>query len=456
MLSPVYKLLLVVLIIGLLPSCANIIPPDGGPKDSLPPKLVQCIPSNYAKQFNTNKIVLTFDEFVELKSAFEQVIVNPLPATNPIFDNKLQQITIKLKDTLAPNTTYQINFGNAIADINEGNVFKNFKYVFSTGKYVDSNQVEGKVTLAETGKTDSTLVAVLYKNLNDTAVKKTKPNYITRVNIKGEFKFEHLPTDSFRLYVMPKDFLLRYNDSTKMFAFLTQAIFTNSKQAYTLYAFEKNKKKAKNESQNAASKNAKFVSYQVLVDNKKIDINNPYFAIQFDRPVLIDTQKITLTDTLGKKFNYKLVVDTANNQLQVHSNWQLNQAIKLILNQKLAIDSQKKELEKNDTLVINTKSADDYGTLKIRFKHLSLQKNPVLQFLQNDKIVFTATCEQEVYYCKRMLPGDYDLRILWDENKNKQWDTGDFDQHKQPEYVQPISQKINVKAKWDNEIDIIL
>jgi len=182
--------------------CANIIPPGGGAKDTIPPVLIAALPKDSATHVNTNRITLTFNEYVEVKETQQQLIVSPNPKQSPIVDYKLRNVTIKLRDSLEPNTTYSLNFGNAIKDINEGNVAKNFVYVFSTGNTIDNNSFSGKVILAETGKVDSTLIVLLYNNLSDTAVVKTNPRYYARVDNKGRFVFNHLPKGTFNAFVI--------------------------------------------------------------------------------------------------------------------------------------------------------------------------------------------------------------------------------------------------------------
>ena len=118
-------------------SCANIIPPSGGAMDTLPPVLISALPRDSATNFTGNRITLNFDEYIDLQNTFENVLVSPLPKNAPLINNSFRTVTIKIKDTLEPNTTYSINFGNAIRDINENNIAKNFTYVFSTGNTID-------------------------------------------------------------------------------------------------------------------------------------------------------------------------------------------------------------------------------------------------------------------------------------------------------------------------------
>ena len=146
--------------------CAQIGAPTGGPRDSLPPELVNALPKLMTTNFKGNKITLNFNEYIDVQDVSNNLLVSPLPKTNPIIDYKLKTVTVKLKDSLIDNTTYTINFGNAIKDNNEGNPFKNFTYVFSTGKTIDSLQISGNVIIAQTGKADSTIIALLYSAKN--------------------------------------------------------------------------------------------------------------------------------------------------------------------------------------------------------------------------------------------------------------------------------------------------
>ncbi|WP_315818550.1 Ig-like domain-containing domain [Paraflavitalea speifideaquila] len=181
--------------------CANIIPPNGGPKDSLPPLLLRVNPADSTRHFTGKKIVFEFDEFIAPpENLQENLLVSPVPKLTPLVSSKLRTLTVTIKDTLEDNTTYAINFGNAIKDINEGNILKGFTYVFTTGASIDSLTVSGKVIVAETGKTDSTLIAVLHRNTDDSAVIKERPRYVAKVDRDGNFTFHHLPVGSYALY----------------------------------------------------------------------------------------------------------------------------------------------------------------------------------------------------------------------------------------------------------------
>src|SRR5450755_338131 len=186
----------------LITGCANIVPPTGGPRDSLPPVLLIADPKMQALHVNGNKIILTFDEYIDLKEIRNNLIVSPVPKVMPTVTSHLKVINIEMRDTLQPNTTYALNFGKAVTDVNEGNVLKNFTYVFSTGDYLDSLKYSGRVIMANNGKPDSTLIVMLHTQLDDSAVEKERPRYIARLDSSGNFTFANIKPDIYRLYAL--------------------------------------------------------------------------------------------------------------------------------------------------------------------------------------------------------------------------------------------------------------
>src|ERR1051325_9968886 len=98
----------------ILPGCANILPPEGGFRDSLPPELLKATPADSSKNFKGNTITMTFDEFIQLDNYVQNLIISPMPKNFPGVESRLRTLTVKFKDSLEPNTTYTLNFGNTI------------------------------------------------------------------------------------------------------------------------------------------------------------------------------------------------------------------------------------------------------------------------------------------------------------------------------------------------------
>ncbi|MBK8951156.1 MAG: Ig-like domain-containing protein [Chitinophagaceae bacterium] len=225
--------------IVVLSGCANIVPPQGGPKDSLPPVLLKADPVDSSRNFSETKITFSFDEYIDVQDIFNNLLVSPLPKTSPAVDYKLRTVTVKLKDTLEDNTTYTLNFGESIKDVNEGNIYKNFTYTFSTGSYLDSLELTGKVVLAENGKTDTTLIVMLHTSADDSVVVKEKPRYVARLDGKGNFHFKNLPPKTFYIYALKDEgSTRRYLAGKQLFGFADKPVDMQAKNdSVSLYAY---------------------------------------------------------------------------------------------------------------------------------------------------------------------------------------------------------------------------
>ncbi len=451
----------------LLSSCANIIPPGGGPKDTLPPKLVMSLPKDSATNVSPKVITLTFDEYVTLQSAQQELIVSPTLKNSPLIDSKLRVVTIKLnRDSFEANTTYSLNFGNAIKDVNEGNIAKGFTYVFSTGNSLDHGIYKGKVILAETGKIDSSLVVMLHNNLSDTAIAKIRPRYYTRLNGKGEFSFRNLPEGVFNVYVLENSFSNRYTDSTEIFAFKNEPVtIGNNTKPDTLFAYQEIKKKEKTATPSfspiklpGSNKEDKRVRYTSSLDNGEQDLLSD-LVLSFTKKIShFDSTKFVLTDTNYRPLNnYSITLDTGKTKVVLKYSWKDYTPLRLLIAKDAVADSLKTTLSKADTLRFFTKRESDYGSIRLRFGNLDLSKNPVLQIWQNDKLLESVVLTGTEFRRKLFHAGSYDLRILYDKNRNGIWDPGHFFGYKrQPEIVQLIPKALTIRANWDNEVNIPL
>lgn len=438
--------------------CAQIVSPTGGVRDSLPPKLVNANPASGTTNFKGNKITLDFDEYILLDNVRQNLLVSPSPKIEPNVDYKLRSVTIKLRDTLEANTTYTINLGDAIKDLNENNSLKNFVYVFSTGNTLDSLQFSGKVEVAETGKVDSTLMVFLYKNLDDSAVMKQKPKYIARLDGLGNFNFTNLAGGQYKVYALKDgDGLKTYNSKAEMFAFADSTINVNTKtMPVSLFAYVEEKEKEKNAAA-GIKQSEKKLKYTTPIPFEAQDILSD-LVINFNKPLKnFDDKKITLTDTLYNVYpDVTIGIDSIRKKISLQNKWIENTDYKIIIPKDFATDTSGNTLSKSDTIRFKSKKETDYGNVQLSFKNLNVKKNPVLQFVVNNEVIKSFPLTSAKWASKLFTPGDFELRILYDDNKNGRWDPGNYLLKKQPEKVQSISQKINVKANWDNERDIEL
>lgn len=237
----------VALLLVILASCAKRGNITGGAKDTIAPVLNASFPKNFSTEFKGNTIKLTFDEFIKLKDLKKQLIISPPLKNDPLISPQTptKTITIKINDTLQNNTTYSFNFGQSIADNNEGNPYNQFKYVFSTGKHIDSLAISGKVKDAYFKDVESFVSVMLYdvnKNFNDSIVYKQMPRYITNtLDSLKTFRLENLQAGKYLLVAM-KD----YNSNNKFdpkkdkIGFYKQFISVPNDTVYELELFKEN------------------------------------------------------------------------------------------------------------------------------------------------------------------------------------------------------------------------
>ena len=449
-----------------LSGCANQIPPTGGDRDSLPPLLLKVTPPDSSKGFSAKTITFTFDEFIDQpQELFKNLIVSPMYSTMPSVEHKLRTLTVRIKDTLEPNTTYYYNFGDAIKDVNEGNVLHNFSYIFTTGSTLDTLQLAGHVLLAETGGIDTTLIVMLHRSGEDSAVIKERPRYITRLDGKGNFLFQYLPAGIYYIYALKDDNSTRMYSSNQLFAFADSAVeIKPDATPVTLYAFTEKKDQpgatvsftginrggARND-----DRRLKFTSN--LSGNQQDLLGN--FSLNFERPLRnLDTTKLQVST--DSSFNYEASnweLDSLRKKLVLKINWKENTLYNLILDKDFAEDTLGRKLLKTDTISFTTRKQADYGSVKVSFLNIDLAQNPVLQFSQNGQVAASYPLITSEVYQQLFNPGEYELSILYDKNKNGKWDPGQFfGTKKQPELVRPLNKKITIRANWDNEFEISL
>ena len=233
---------LVVIAMMTLSSCASTGSPSGGIKDVIPPKL-DSLRSTKNKQINLTQRIFEFyfDEFVEVKDAIKQVLVSPPLTYIPQVKHRGKKVTFEFdkKEVLRENATYTINFGESIVDFHESNKLSNFTFVFSTGDVLDSLSLKGNIINALTRDPEQDMVVFLYDNVEDSVVAKEKPFYFARTNKMGEFTFENIKSDTFKLFALKDDNLnYKYDLPTEKIAFRDSLIFLSDTviQSYKLFS----------------------------------------------------------------------------------------------------------------------------------------------------------------------------------------------------------------------------
>ena len=214
--------------------CAKQGMPTGGPKDTEPPRILSASPANSTLNFNGDEFYIAFDEYVVLKDVENNILVSPPLKNKPEYRTKGKGVQVRLKDTLLENTTYLFQFKNAIADFNEGNLLPSLNYVFSTGSYIDSMTVGGRVTEALTHEPLEDAVSVWLMSLSDGEIFMTTwgdstasaPTiaYTTRCDKDGTFRFNHIRPGTYNIFAIKDENKNQQLDPGEGVAFLPQHV----------------------------------------------------------------------------------------------------------------------------------------------------------------------------------------------------------------------------------------
>lgn len=196
------RLLLVMVAAAVMVACANMGRPEGGPRDELPPVYVRSNPAMGQLNFNGNKITVDFDENIQLDDAMNKIVVSPAQRNTPAISSNGRRVTIELRDTIMPNTTYTIDFADAVKDLNEGNVLDGFAMDFATGDTIDTLRISGMVFEARTLEPAQGMLVGVYSNTSDTAISTLPFERITKTNQLGQFTLRNLKAGSYRVYAL--------------------------------------------------------------------------------------------------------------------------------------------------------------------------------------------------------------------------------------------------------------
>lgn len=517
----------------LLTNCAKRGTITGGDKDTIAPKIINSVPGNFTTNFKGNEIKINFDELIKVKDINKQLIISPPMKKQPIIipqGSASKYISIKILDTLVPNTTYSFNFGQSITDNNEGNPYSQFKYVFSTGNYVDSLTVVGKVKDAYEQKPDSFISVMLYdaKTFTDSTVYKETPLYITNtLDSLKVFSLENLKEGAYRIVaIKDKANNNKYNPDTDKIGFIDYPILIPTSDMFELELFQE-KKPFKAIKPTQESNNKLFLGYEgdfkntkitASYDNKVVPIKIGKFptkdkdSVQIFYPnIKMDSLQITVNNgAFTKQFSTRLKslkeVDTLDIENKTGSVLAFRDAfvlksttpINLIdeskitlknkdsvavkfttkyldFDQEIVFDFKKEENEKytiellpgaikdfydkpNDSLKFDftTKQFSDYGNLRINLTNV--KRFPyIIELLDKNEVLYKATSTKETsIYFETIEPKLYTIRIIYDDNSDNEWTTGNYLAKKQAEEIIYFPKLIDVRSNWDVEQDFIL
>jgi len=539
---PKLKVLIFIVLTSLAAvSCAQKGSITGGLKDTIPPTIVSSSPKNLSTNFSGKEIRINFSEYIKIKDVNKQLIISPPLKSQPNIvpaGSASKFINISIRDTLQPNTTYSFNFGQSITDNNEGNPYSQFKFVFSTGSYIDSLAQKGGIKDAYSIKTDNFVTVMLYEaneTFNDSTIYKEKPRYVTNtLDSMVNFSLENLKAGKYHLFAM-KDVSGNYvyNPQSDKLAFFNNTITVPNDTTYLLKLFkEKGTYKAIKPTQTTS--NRLYVGYEGDYRGIKATVKNgtgteeiksmltkvadkDSLQIWLPRELKADSLQVQVTkNDVVKDFVVKFKEMKSKDTLQVDAvqkgglhfreNFTLTASTPIVtidaskitlvnkdsvavaftqvyddMKQQLVFDFPKEESEKytmtlmpgaltdfygkeNDTLnyKLNTRTYANYANLDVKLQ--KVKRFPVIVEITDEKgkVYASAYSEGETNInFDAILPNKYLLRIIYDDNRNGEWDTGDYMKKIQPEeviyYQGPKGSTdvlIDVRQDWDVEQEL--
>ena len=516
------------LLVFLMMSCAKRGSITGGLKDTLAPVLTSSSPKNFNTNFKGDQIVLYFDEYVKLKNLNKQLVISPPMKYEPIITptNVSKVLTIKIKDTLQPNTTYSFNFGQSITDNNEGNAMNQFKYIFSTGSYIDSLSIGGVIKDSYEKTADNFVTVMLYEandTFKDSVVYKDFPRYVTNtLDSLRTFKLENLKAGKYLLVAMKdKGSNNKFNPKDDKIGFLKHFITVPNDTLFELELFKETLPlKALKPVQASGNRlilpyegkqNFKLSQPKIVVKNNSDIVET--IVTQFPKkdslqvwykPLKADSLSLEISkEGYDKKFTFRIkdqkkdtlnITAMQNGIINFRDRFTLETAtplvkfdkskIKLVnkdsvavdftteyneLDQKLYVDFKKEPLQKynftffpgaltdffensNDTLSykLTTKEFEDYGNLTLNLKNV--KRFPIIIEMTNKKgdILASDYSEGNTKLQFDLLQAEsFTLRIIYDDNKNKIYDTGNYLSKTYSEEVFYYQKEIDVRTNWD-------
>ncbi len=510
-----FRYVLYVLFVFIMLRCARIGQPTGGEKDITPPKLLKSIPDSAQTGFDQNTIKLYFDEYVVIKNPQKNILISPPPEEMPQitpagFASKVFEI--KFDKALQKNTTYLINFGESIADYNEGNKLNNLQLVFSTGSFIDTLQLEGKIIPVYMDKKPEKILVGLYPlhDFNDSVIFKHKPYYVTVADKQGNFKLKHLKAGSYKIIALgDQNGDYKYKQDDESIGFVNHSIEIPKDTPVQLYLFKEF---------------GRFEIKDILQKSK----NHIVIDIKGDKDSLVVTPLMALSKSFGYfedhkyHFWYQSVADSIKFQIKLGNKQKIYRRKRIEKSDSLILQIFRQKLAPIDSLIITANMPLMYcdasfvrlkkDSLPVDFKcittsehrvfmdfdkepgaiyHLQIFPNAVTGFngsknkdtiqstiminkneaygnlhLQLDGKLPTTPVFVELLQKNRVVrkspastdgkfdflyvtPGKYTIRFILDSNRNNRWDTGNYLNHRQPEKTYEPHIEIEVRANWD-------
>ncbi len=514
-------------------SCARRGRPEGGPKDFDKPIMVRADPEFKSLHFKEDQIKIYFDEYVKLKDVNSQLIISPPLKNSPVISplgSPSKKITIKLGDTLQENTTYTFNFAQSIIDNTEGNILDNFKYIFSTGDYIDSLKVKGEIKDAfdlEMIENPTIMLYPVNETYKDSLIYHEKPTYVGSTIDSVNWEITNIKAGTYRLIALndaSKNYL--FNPKEDRIGFYPELISIPGDSVFNLTLFKEvlpfklvsrpkdvskghiiigfegdsrevdikvlspttqDFKSFYSKDRRTDTLNYWFNNFELdslllevrkdqFIDTVKIGINEDEIdSLRLELsssgmlhlrdtlklgstvPMMkVDTAKFHMIDKDSVKVPLRLAVSESRDRIDFHFDKEPVQSYKLFIEPGAIEDVLGIQ---NDTIKasIKTGKVSDYCSIFLTLRNL--ERFPVIIELINDKgeiVARTFATEPKEFEFKNLRPSRFMIRIIYDDNGNQKWDTGNFLRNIQPEQVYYVKSILEAKANWEVEENIML
>jgi hypothetical protein len=521
-------------IVAVLVGCAQVIPPQGGSRDTQPPQVIEMTPKNSTTNFSANSFYIEFNEFVQLNDVYNQLLVSPPLDNLPEISIKRKGVLLQFDEELKPNTTYTFNFGEGVTDFTEGNAAEDLVYVFSTGDVLDSLGVKGKVTSAFTTKPQSDVKVMLYEQTGDSLPLKEKPYYFGLTDEQGLFKIGYMKPGEYKVFALQEQLAnYLYDSPDERIAFLdslvSSALVDSSMSQLKLRTFLEDSelqfiKESTTDSTGFISIKLNREPVNPQIDVLTLGVDSSYVLEELNGDSLyvwltgvptdekVDLEVIDsgeVLDTLRVVFETREIIPTTVNSIELKLSAKTTQPSEddifivsrtyltqvdtskiELLRDSVPMDFAVEEVDgsyskmqlvadfeddeqyslqllpgavedyrgyRNDTadFSFGTFGAKHFGNFTMTISGLEIEKGEgILQLVKDDKVVeeMIVTADGKFDY-NRVLPGSYTMRIIFDENRNGKWDTGNYLEKIQPEGVVYLPKEIGVRSNWEIDME---
>jgi hypothetical protein len=515
-------------------SCASVQSPTGGPRDTIPPKIIKETPKNLTRNFASEEIEIQFDEFIKLTNEFTEISISPALDVLPEFKAKKQNLTIKFQKPLEESTTYTINFGKAIGDVNESNILKNYTYVFATGDQIDSLSLSGTVTSSLTKEKLKEVTVFILPTSQDSLFGKKRASFFTTTDTAGNFSLRNLREDTYRVYALNEqgggDRI--YNGQNEEIAFLKEPVLLNKNvdnirlevfkavpktfnvtdrkiesDGRILLVFNKPLLKPSvnilepadlDRTKTSEISNTRDTALiwlpELTFDSLKVsvaDAGTPVDTIiirrakrdTYNRAALItdnvtgtklrpktdiilrlssptataqESQITLLEDSVSVKFQLSKQANS-NRLYSLKYPWKLNKEYILRFNENAFTDIYGNK-SKLYIKRFNLDTEDNYGNISIKVTVPDTLKSYVVQWMDDKETIYRQdliTKNTTINYLTYPT-AKYRVRVIYDENKNGIWDTGNVYTKHQPEKTWTFEKIISLRPNWDLEETMVI